>query len=70
MESAEAAEIEQVAMNSKHRKASPIDISDLMLGDEFNLRWINRSGESYEYLYFSVFNGATSLPGLGGFMGF
>jgi len=52
MESAEAAEIQQVAMNSKHRKASPIDISDLMLGDEFNLRWINRSGESYEYLYF------------------
>lgn len=51
MESAEAAEIEEVAMNSKHRKESLIDISDLTLGDEFNLRWMNRSGESYDYLY-------------------
>lgn len=36
MESAEATEMEEVATNSKRRKASPIDISDLRLGGDYD----------------------------------
>ena len=58
MESAEAAEMERAAINNdKHRNASAtlIDISDLRSGDEFNLRWLNRSGLSCDIYLFLCF---------------